>query len=75
MQALEVVGREVGALLRDPVESPHEAARYAFGPRVGQTVACESVERIPVQNKTVITVAAIVALVAISVAVLTLFIY
>ena len=75
MQPLEVRGGQVGALLGEPVECAHEVARYALISPRGRPVACVSVEGIPVQNKTLISVVAIVALVAIGVAVLTLFIY
>ena len=75
MEPLEVCGSQVSALLGEPVECAHEVARYALTGRSGRPVACVSVEGIPVQNKTLISVVAIVALVAIGVAVLTLFIY
>ena len=75
MHALQISGPEVGALLREVIQRPHEGARYACGRVDMRAVACCPVEGTLVQNKTLITVTAIVALVAIGVAVLTLFIF
>ena len=75
MQPLEVGGRKVGPLLGEPIEGSHGSARYAFAAARGRRVACMSDERNAVENKTLITVVAIIALVAIGVAVLTLFLY